>query len=73
MSDSPRPIPLAVVVMTRNEEANIGACLDSLSFLGEVFVVDSESTDGTALVAARHGARVVTFRWDGRYPKKKRW
>jgi glycosyltransferase involved in cell wall biosynthesis len=66
-------IPVSVVVMTRNEAANISACLASVDAFGEVFVVDSDSSDGTAGLAAGLGARVVRFRWDGRYPKKKQW
>lgn len=67
------PIPVSVIVMTRNEAANIVACLDSVRDFAEVFVVDSASTDGTAGLAAAAGAQVVPFRWNGRYPKKKQW
>lgn len=74
MSDAaPPPIPVSVVVMTRDEEANIAACLAGLGRFAEVFVVDSESRDRTATLAAGLGARVVTFRWNRRYPKKKQW
>jgi len=66
-------IPVSVVVMTRDEAANIDACLASLSRFAEVWVVDSGSTDGTVDRAAAHGARVVPFTWNGRYPKKKQW
>ena len=59
--------------MTRNEAANIAACLDSVRDFAEVFVVDSASCDGTAELAAAAGARLVPFVWDGRYPKKKQW
>lgn len=73
MSGPAARIPLSVVVMTRDEAANIGGCLGSLGPFAEVFVVDSGSRDGTAEAAARAGARVVPFRWNGRYPKKKQW
>jgi glycosyltransferase involved in cell wall biosynthesis len=66
-------IPVSVVVMTRDEAANIGACLASVSRFAEIFVVDSGSRDGTAAIAKSMGARVVDFRWDGKYPKKKQW
>ena len=68
-----RPIPVSAVVMTRNEGANVPKCLRSLEGFGEVFVVDSASTDGTQAIAEEHGAKVVAFDWDGRYPKKKQW
>ncbi|HYG89138.1 MAG TPA: glycosyltransferase family 2 protein [Azospirillum sp.] len=66
-------IPVSVVVMTRNEAANLPGCLAALGRFAQVFVVDSASTDGTPEIAAVLGAVVVPFRWDGRYPKKKQW
>lgn len=66
-------IPVSVIVMTRNEAANLPACLDSVRGFREVFVVDSGSTDGTPGIAAAVGAAVVPFAWDGGYPKKKQW
>src|SRR5262249_28673406 len=52
---------LAVVVLTHNEARNLPACLDSVrGWAGEVFVVDSGSTDGTAALAREGGALVVT-------------
>jgi glycosyltransferase involved in cell wall biosynthesis len=52
--------PLAAVVLTFNEERNLGACLGSLAgWVSELHVVDSGSTDQTLAIAARHGARVT--------------
>ena len=65
--------PVSVVVMTRNEETNIAKCLQSLIDCAEVFVVDSGSTDRTCQVAEEYGAKVVQFKWNGTYPKKKQW
>lgn len=67
------PIPASVIVMTRNEERNLPFCLASVRDFAEIFVVDSASTDRTRAIARDHGATVVPFRWDGRYPKKKQW
>jgi glycosyltransferase involved in cell wall biosynthesis len=66
-------IPVSVVVLTKNEESNIGKCLDSLIDVGEVFVVDSGSTDRTLEIAERRGAKIAYFTWNRRYPKKKQW
>jgi glycosyltransferase involved in cell wall biosynthesis len=66
-------VPVSVVVMTKNEERNVVACLDSLQRFDEVFVVDSRSTDRTRALAEARGANVVDFEWDGGYPKKKQW
>jgi glycosyltransferase involved in cell wall biosynthesis len=62
-----------VLVPTKNEAANIVSCLDSLHQFGEVFVVDSLSSDGTAELARARGATVITFDWNGKYPRKKQW
>ncbi|MBI1206299.1 MAG: glycosyltransferase [Azospirillum sp.] len=59
--------------MTRDEAANLPACLAALTRFDDVFVVDSESRDGTPEIAAGLGAQVVPFRWNGAYPKKKQW
>lgn len=69
----PAGIPVSVVVMTRNEAANLPVCLAALGRFAEVFVVDSASTDGTAEIARRCGAQVVPFCWNRAYPKKKQW
>lgn len=66
-------IPVSVVVCTRDEEANIAACLGALRRFAQVMVVDSESGDGTVRLALAEGAELIRFRWDGRYPKKKAW
>lgn len=53
-------IPLAVVVLTFNEEKNLDACLASVrGWTRETFVVDSGSTDRTREIATRSGAEVV--------------
>lgn len=66
-------IPVSVIVVTRNEGPRIRRCLDALTPFDEVIVVDSESTDNTAALARKSGAKTVSFRWDGGYPKKRGW
>ncbi|HEX5042224.1 MAG TPA: glycosyltransferase family 2 protein [Candidatus Polarisedimenticolaceae bacterium] len=56
---------LSVVVIARNEERNLGRCLDSVSWAEERIVVDGESTDRTREVAAGRGARVLVQPWLG--------
>ena len=58
-------LPLTVAIIALNAGAQIGACLASVEFADEVLVVDSGSTDDTAAIAARHGARVETKDWLG--------
>ena len=55
---------LAVIILTKNEEANLARCLASLSQLqADVLVVDSGSTDRTVEIAREFGARVVQHPW----------
>lgn len=57
---------LSVIIITKNEAANIGACLDSVAFAHEWIVVDSGSTDGTVDLARTWGATVIeTLDWPG--------
>ena len=69
----PGRAPISVIVPVKNEAANLRRCLPALAWADEVFVVDSQSTDETARVAAEHGASVVQFHFNGTYPKKKNW
>jgi glycosyltransferase involved in cell wall biosynthesis len=66
-------LPVSVVVAVRNEERNLARCLESLPSAGEVFVVDSFSTDRTAEIGRAHGAEVVQFHYRGGWPKKRQW
>jgi glycosyltransferase involved in cell wall biosynthesis len=64
---------LSVIVITLNEEANIGECLASVAFAGEIVVVDSGSTDRTVEIAKQAGAKVVsTTDWPGFGAQKNR-
>jgi len=64
-------LPISVVVPVKNEEKNLAECLSRLGRFAEVVVVDSASTDRTVEIAHAYGARVVSFVWDGHYPKKR--
>jgi glycosyltransferase involved in cell wall biosynthesis len=66
-------IPVTVVIPVRNEAQNLAIGLTRLKGFAEVVVVDSGSTDATRAIAAEYGARVVDFRWDGGFPKKRNW
>lgn len=68
-----RPLRITVAVPVKNEEANLAACLERLERFAEIVVIDSGSTDRTCEIAENFGARVVDFRWDGKYPKKRNW
>ena len=61
---------LSAIVITKDEAAKIGACLDSLAFCGERIVVDGGSTDETVDIARAKGARVEHHDWAGFGPQK---
>lgn len=58
-------VSLTVLIATRNEEANLLRCLESVKGLAEqIIVLDSESQDGTVDIARRHAAEVRTLTYD---------
>jgi glycosyltransferase involved in cell wall biosynthesis len=59
-------IRLSAVIITKNEENNIGRCINSLLLVAdEIIVMDSLSTDNTATIARSTGARVIEREWEG--------
>ncbi len=64
---------LSVIIIARNEAANIRACIDTVAWADEIIVVDSDSTDDTASIASEMGARVyVHADWPGFGQQKNR-
>jgi glycosyltransferase involved in cell wall biosynthesis len=69
---------LSVVIITLNEERNIGRCLKSLKFSKKTFskvetlVVDAQSGDKTTAVARSWGAKTFVRPWKG-YSDQKNW
>jgi glycosyltransferase involved in cell wall biosynthesis len=54
------PLPISIIILTYNEEQNIADCLLNLAgWAGEVFVVDSGSTDGTLGIVEEFGAAII--------------
>jgi len=70
---SAEKLPLSVIVAVLNEAKNLPRCLQALKNAGEVFVIDSQSTDDTVEIARTHGAQVVQFHYPGGWPKKRQW
>jgi len=66
-------LPVSVIVAARNEARNLPACLESLREAGEVYVIDSQSSDATPEIARSFGAQVVQFHYQGGWPKKRQW
>ena len=72
-ADQSARLPVSVIVPVRNESRNLPRCLESLRKMGEVYVIDSNSTDSTARIADSYGAKVVQFHYQGGWPKKRQW
>ena len=58
------PVPLSVVILTKNEAERIRDCLASVAWAEERLVIDDESTDETVRIAESLGARVLRRKMD---------
>jgi glycosyltransferase involved in cell wall biosynthesis len=56
---------LSIILITKNEAANIRACLESVAWADEIVVVDSGSTDDTVAICKEFGAQVHVHDWPG--------
>ncbi|TND08535.1 MAG: hypothetical protein FD123_2039 [Bacteroidetes bacterium] len=64
-------IQLSVVIITFNEERNIGRCLDAVKDIADdIVVVDSFSTDRTETICREKGARFVQHVFEGHIEQK---
>lgn len=64
-------VKLSVVIITFNEERNIGRCISSISEIAdEILVVDSFSTDKTEEISLKMGARFIKNKFEGHIEQK---
>ena len=63
---------ISVIIIAKNEAASIARCLESVSWAGEVIVLDSGSTDDTVAICRRHTQHVYETDWPGFGPQKNR-
>lgn len=63
---------LSVTVITKNEAANIRACLESVAWADEIIVVDSGSTDDTVAICREFTSHVHVLDWPGFGKQKNR-
>ena len=64
---------ISVIIITKNEAAVIERCLSSVAWADEIIVFDTESSDGTADIARRLGAKIESAPgWPGFGPQKNR-
>lgn len=70
---SDKHLPISVIILTYNEEVNIEACLRSVyDWAGEVFVVDSGSTDRTLEIARRYMDKIFHHPFEN-YSRQRNW
>lgn len=66
-------LPISVIILTYNEEKNIGGCLESIySWVDEIFIVDSGSEDRTLEIAKKYTDKVFYHPF-GNYAKQRNW
>ena len=62
---------LSVVIITFNEERNIGRCLESVKDIAdEIVVVDSLSTDETKTICENYGVKFIEHEFEGHIKQK---
>jgi glycosyltransferase involved in cell wall biosynthesis len=67
---TPPAYKLSVTVITRNEEAHIGHCLESVCWADEIIVVDTGSVDRTLEICHKYTPHIYSRRWEGYAPAK---
>lgn len=58
-------LPVSAIVVSFNEEENIGRCLESIKWCDEIVVVDSFSTDRTLEICRQFTDIVIQRKWTG--------
>ena len=68
-------LDITIVIPAKNEEKNLPGCIAAIGkgFAKEIILVDSGSTDNTKAIAIENDVRVIDFKWDGQFPKKRNW
>jgi glycosyltransferase involved in cell wall biosynthesis len=65
--------PIAILILTKNEQENLPFALASVTpWASQVFVLDSGSTDCTEQIAQQFNATFVAHPWEG-YARQKNW
>jgi len=63
---------ISAIIITKDEEVNIRACLESLAWVDEIVVVDSGSSDRTVAICREFTGLVYAHDWPGYGPQKNR-
>ena len=62
--DQEKNLGISVLILTKNEEQNIGNCIASIRWCDDIIVLDSYSNDSTEELAINLGARVIKRKFD---------
>lgn len=62
---------ISVIIITKDEEKNISACISSVKWADEIIVVDAESSDETVVTAKKFTEKVFVKKWEGYAIQKK--
>lgn len=63
-------IPISAVIITKNEEKNIGDALESVKDFEDIVIVDSFSKDRTVEICRKYTNRIFQHEWQG-YARQK--
>lgn len=68
-------LDLTIAIPVKNEEKNLEGCLKAIGvdLAQKIVVIDSGSIDSTCEIAEKFGVEVLSFNWDGKFPKKRNW
>ncbi|HAG07870.1 MAG: Glycosyl transferase, family 2 [Clostridia bacterium 62_21] len=67
---SAKPATITLCMIAKNEERNLGRCLESVrGCVDEIIVVDTGSVDATPRIAEAYGARVIRSPWPGDFAR----
>lgn len=64
---------LSAIVLTKNSERCLKACLGSLTFADELLVIDDHSTDTTIKIAQMSGAKIIVHSMNGDFSAQRRF
>jgi glycosyltransferase involved in cell wall biosynthesis len=69
------PLSLTIAIPALNEATNLPGCLAAIGpdLASRIIIIDSGSTDATVDIARDAGVEVVSFTWNGQFPKKRNW
>lgn len=56
---------VTAIILTKDAEQHVSDCLQSVQWVDEILVIDSESTDQTVVLAQKLGARIIINPWPG--------